>query len=146
MSDSLLDGKTNGGQVDAFRHGYWMAMLSATINPRKALSLGKAHEAGNKLDFLHNRNEEGERPDSVSSAMDLFNNLQGIEVRKRHPEANADEMKELIIKAILEGSFRILKTNRAGQYLDCSGQWLDLQLWKGRWDIPKCLISSSTSP
>jgi len=146
MSDSLLDGKTNGGQVDAFRHGYWMAMLSAAINPRKALALGRAHEAGNKLDFLNNRAEDGEHPDSVSSVMDLFNNLQGVEVRKHHPDANAEEMRELIIKSILEGTFRILKTNRAGQFLDCSGQGLDLQFWKGRWDIPKCLISSSSTP
>src|SRR5437868_602487 len=40
----LTDGDENGGQVDAFRHAYWMALLSQNICWRKARGLGKAHE------------------------------------------------------------------------------------------------------
>src|SRR4051812_15529731 len=35
MKDSTLDHDANGGQVDAFRHAYWMALLSQHIAPRK---------------------------------------------------------------------------------------------------------------
>src|SRR5437870_936061 len=34
--DSVLDHDADGGQVDAFRHAYWMALLSQHISPRKA--------------------------------------------------------------------------------------------------------------
>src|SRR5438105_3430445 len=36
MSDSSLDHDADGGQVDAFRHSYWMALLSQQISPSKA--------------------------------------------------------------------------------------------------------------
>jgi len=46
-----LDGYANGGQVDAFRHCFWMASLCAQIKEKKALKLGVAHEEGNEKDF-----------------------------------------------------------------------------------------------
>lgn len=49
--DSSLDGDDAGGQVDAFRHAYWMALLSQKICWKKALSLGRAHENGNYKSF-----------------------------------------------------------------------------------------------
>ena len=51
INDSLLDGDEAGGQVDAFRHAFWIASLSQKICWRKALSLGKAHEKGNYRSF-----------------------------------------------------------------------------------------------
>ena len=41
---NLLDGVAAGGQVDAFRHEYWMARLHQEIGKFAACSLGKAHE------------------------------------------------------------------------------------------------------
>jgi hypothetical protein len=142
-TDSRLDGRPNGGQVDAFRHGYWMAMLSASIKPYKAIALGKAHEQGNQRDFIKHRLEEGSLPDSVSSVMDLYNNLEGVEIRKGAPLASATETKELVIQAVLKGKLQILKTDAGGHFLDCTGQLIDLNAWKGRWGIPKCLVTSS---
>ena len=46
----LLDGDASGGQVDAFRHAFWMASLTAEIGWRKARKLGVAHEKGNYKD------------------------------------------------------------------------------------------------
>ena len=46
---STLDGDKNGGQVDAFRHAYWMASLTKYMRGGKALRLCKAHERGNYL-------------------------------------------------------------------------------------------------
>ena len=43
----LLDGDKNGGQVDAFRHAYWMARLHQEIGKNAALKLSKAHEKSN---------------------------------------------------------------------------------------------------
>ena len=50
-TSAILDGDADGGQVDAFRHAYWMAMLCRDIGWRKAYRLGKAHEKGNYLDY-----------------------------------------------------------------------------------------------
>src|SRR5258705_12173330 len=44
LRSPLLDGDFNGGQVDAFRHAYWMALLTQHMCWRKARWLGKAHE------------------------------------------------------------------------------------------------------
>ncbi|MBK6839510.1 MAG: hypothetical protein IPG90_15685 [Bacteroidetes bacterium] len=44
LLDSRLDGDEDGGQLDAFRHAFWMASLSQKICWRKALKLGIAHE------------------------------------------------------------------------------------------------------
>ena len=44
---NLLDGDASGGQVDAFRHAYWMARLKQEIGESAARSLGKAHEKEN---------------------------------------------------------------------------------------------------
>ena len=43
----VLDGDISGGQVDAFKHAYWMSTLSQNIRWKAALRLGKAHEKGN---------------------------------------------------------------------------------------------------
>src|SRR5437763_1189417 len=74
MKDSTIDHDSNGGQLDAFRHSYWMALLSQKISPRKAKRLGKAHEKGDYLNFKKHRLEDGLLPDSMASVMDLCNN------------------------------------------------------------------------
>jgi len=43
----VLDGDGAGGQVDAFRHAFWMASLRQEIGKNAARSLGKAHEREN---------------------------------------------------------------------------------------------------
>src|SRR5579872_2980015 len=46
-----LDNDINGGKLDAFKHSYWMAMLTVSIGAKKSNKLGIAHEKGNKHQF-----------------------------------------------------------------------------------------------
>ncbi len=55
----LLDGDRIGGQVDAFRHAYWMARLRQEIGKQSARSLGKAHEKDNYLTYKKVKLEDG---------------------------------------------------------------------------------------
>ncbi len=142
-NDKKLDGKTDGGQVDAFRHCYWMAMLSGSISAKKAIRLGMAHERGNYLDFKKGKTEEGAVPDSVSSAMDLFNNMRGIELRQVHPHEKASEISALVVEMILQGKLLIIRTDERGNFLDANHNKIDLNAWKGRWGVPKDLIPSA---
>ena len=68
---NLLDGDGSGGQVDAFRHAYWMARLRQEIGKRAARSLGKAHEKENYLTYKKRKLEDGVVPDEISSTMDF---------------------------------------------------------------------------
>jgi hypothetical protein len=141
--DKRLDGKTNGGQVDAFRHAYWMAMLSAEIGGRKAYKLGKAHEKGNYQSFRRGRFEEGARPDSIASAMDLFNNERGLELRKIFPGDTPEQMQQRVIALILEGKLLMLSMDERGRFLDVNRQAIDPEGWKKSWSIPKVLVPTA---
>ena len=80
-NSSTLDGDIAGGQVDAFKHAYWMALLSQHIKGRKALKLGKAHEKGNYKSFKKSiRKGFPTSNDKRSSEMDLWNNQKGIQI------------------------------------------------------------------
>lgn len=144
LTDSLLDGKANGGQVDAFRHAFWMVRLANGIGTRKARLLGIAHEKGNKEDFLKNRTEEGALSDSLASVMDLKNNQAGLELAHLHPRGTLSEMKTIVIDAAIRGKLFILLMDVKNNYYDCSGNKLDMQAWKDHWNIPKCLVTSNT--
>ena len=72
--DQALKGSGNSGQVDAFRHAFWMANLTKEIGWRRAKRLGLAHEKGNYKAYKKRKSEDGEIPDKMSSEMDLFNN------------------------------------------------------------------------
>jgi hypothetical protein len=144
LHDSLLDGKANGGQVDAFRHAFWMARLANGIGTRKARKLGLAHEKGNYQDFCKGRTEEGALSDSIASAMDLQNNRTGLELFKQHPRAGKEEMRAIVIDAIIRGKLCILLMDYKSNYYDCSGNRIDPDAWKGKWNIPKCLVGSNT--
>lgn len=141
-SDSLLDGDENGGQVDAFRHAYWMALLSENICWRKAKSLGKAHEKGNYREFKKHRLEEGTLPDSVSGEMDLFNNEVGIKIGRENKTSNGEELKIKIRDAVIGGKMIIIKKSISGEVLDCKGNIINLNDYVHQWNIPKCLIRS----
>lgn len=143
MNDALLDKDPSGGQADAFRHSYWMALLSQNISWRKARWLGKAHEKGNYRDFKKRKTEEGILPDSASCAMDLYNNMKGIEAGRANKKSSEEELKILIIDAIRKGEMRILNKDSTGNYLDCETKKIDMNEWQGQWGIPKCLVPSN---
>ncbi len=141
--DSALDGDESGGQVDAFRHSYWMALLSQKIKPVKALKLGIAHEKGNKILFKKSKPEEGILPDSASTVMDLENNKIGIEIGKNNKELSDEKLQLLIKNDIIKGKMKVLLKNKNGIFLDCEKNIIDLKYYSGKWNIPKCLVNSN---
>ena len=143
QQDSLLDGDPDGGQVDAFRHTFWMASLSQKMRAKKAWRLGKAHEKGNYCSYKKGKLEENQVPDSMASVMDLFNNALGIEIGRYQKENSEEELKKLVVTAILDGMARVLAKDKSGNYLDCDGKKIDPALYKGQWSIPKCLVPSN---
>jgi hypothetical protein len=140
--EKSLDTLISGGNLDAFKHTYWMACLSAKIGIRKALKLGKAHEKGNYLQYKKHKKEEGQVPDSVSSVMDLWNNVLGAEIYLVNKTKNTDTLKTKVLEAIKIGKAKVIKTNANHQFLDCENKIIDMQAYQGKWNVPKCLINS----
>lgn len=141
--DTILDGDSDGGRVDAFRHTYWMARLSQTFCWKKAIKLGKAHEKGNYKQYKKGKkDEEGVLPDSVSSAMDLFNNSVGASIGCANPFLSKKELQELVIQLIIVGKTKIISKNNDGIPLDCNGKLIETDVFFNRWNIPKCLVNS----
>lgn len=138
-----LDRDSQGGQLDAFRHSYWMARLAQKINPRKAQKLGIAHEKGNYIDFKKHRTEDGILPDKISSAMDLYNNERGLNVGFQNRRVDADSLRMLIIKAIKNGEMITIYKDKEGNYLQCNDSLINLSDYINTWNIPKCLVPSS---
>jgi hypothetical protein len=148
VNDSLaktttLDGDKNGGQVDAFRHAYWMASLSENIGWRKALKLGRAHEKANYLDYKKHILEEGQHPDKASGDMDLYNNNIGIEIGKENINVKGQELQQLIISGILAGKMKIIKKDTHGNFLDEQNNIIPSDSLKGKWNNGKCLVNSN---
>jgi hypothetical protein len=143
INDPDLDKDYNGGQVDAFRHGYWMALLTQEIGAFSARWLGKAHEKSNYLDFKNKVLEEGSLPDYTACEMDLKNNEQGIKIGKQKPDMKREEIEALVKKKILEGEFFIIKKNTDGEFLNSSGERIPKERYLGLWHNPKTLVPSN---
>lgn len=140
-SKNLLDSFENGGKLDAYRHVYYMAMLAQKINHKKLAKLGEAHEKDNYFDFINRKNENGELPDSLSSVMDIINNSIGIElVKKEDEDLSPEALSQKCINAIQEGQAYYIKRDKEGRYVNCHGVVIDMEQYKGKWNIPKCLV------
>jgi hypothetical protein len=148
VTDSILATGTmgkdaNGGKVDAFRHAYWMALVSQKIGKRRALSLGKAHERSNYRDYKKHRKEEGTIPDKISSEMDIWNNKLGADLGSSCRKTEVKTIQEMIIQAINDGMLKVVRKNHAGQFLDANGNLIDPIELKGKWKNNKCLMNSN---
>ena len=99
-NDTILKGIGNGLQIDAFRHAYWMALLTREIGWRRSNKLGKAHEKGNYKTYKKGEVEDGVLPDKISSEMDLHNNGVGIDIGKK---INVENLKNEVIQAVKLG-------------------------------------------
>lgn len=141
--DTLLDADGNGGQLDAFRHCLWTALLTKEINPKRAKKLGDAHEKGNYKDFLKKRNEDGTIPDKASSQMDYLNNDIGIFIGNNYKEIQTDSLIKIIRKELLDGNLWIIKKTKTGQFIDCEGNIIDNSELIGKWENNKCLVKSN---
>ncbi|MBA2611288.1 MAG: hypothetical protein H0U95_04900 [Bacteroidetes bacterium] len=138
----LLDNYTNGGKLDAFRHVFFMAAFSQKINIKKLRKLGIAHEKGNYHQFLKQTKENDEAPDSLSNVMDLTNNELGFKIGSENKKKTLEELKQEVIKEIKEGKAVIMKRQQNGKYVDCNNKIIDAGIYKGKWFVPKCLVSS----
>jgi len=139
----LLDKDIAGGQVDAFRHAYWMARLRQKIGKCAALSLGKAHERDNYKTFKKNKFEDGILPDQASKEMDLFNNKVGLGFTKKGISADRNEIINQIINTILKGDLKIIKKDSVGNYLTCEGALIPSTALLHSWKNNKCIIPSN---
>jgi hypothetical protein len=137
-----LDSTLSGGNLDAFRHAYWMARLTQRIGEKRARRLGEAHEKGNYRMFLKGKLEEGMRPDSLSSVMDLQNNEWGIKMGKENPKLLPQQVSDLVVRELLGGKGIKLLCSPEGAWLDCSQKTIDLFAYSGRWHIPFCLVAT----
>lgn len=142
-NDQRLDGISDGGRLDAFRHAYWMARLTQEIGPRRAYRLGGAHEKGNYHMFRKGREEDGALPDEPSCTMDFLNNDVGIDVGKKNPAADHAELSEIIIRMIEEGKLFVISRDSSGHFLNCKGERIDMTKYRGQWQNPKCVVPSA---
>lgn len=140
---NLLDRDASGGQVDAFRHAFWMARLRQEIGKSAARSLGKAHEKENYQTFKKRQLEDGIVPDEISSTMDLHNNEEGLKLIKKGSEISQRTLIYKVINAIKSGKMRVIKKDKKGNFLTCDGKLISLISLKGKWKNNKCLISSN---
>jgi hypothetical protein len=138
-----LDSFTAGGKADAFRHIYYMALYSQKIKARKLVKLGEAHERSNYRQFKKNKDEYGEKPDSLSSVMDLKNNKVGITLGSQNKTLDKKELAQLVIAEIKNGKAVIMKRNSKGEHLRCDGNVIEMAQFKNTWNIPKCLVPSN---
>jgi len=148
VSDSIkktnvLDKDASGGQVDAFRHAFWMARLRQELGKSAARSLGKAHERENYKTFKKRKLEDGSVPDEISSIMDLHNNEQGLALVVKDEKVSQKELIIRIINAIKSGKMKIIKKDSKGNFLTCDGIVISPKSLKGKWKNNKCLIASN---
>lgn len=139
---NLLDGDHAGGQVDAFRHAYWMARLRQEIGESAARSLGKAHEKENYQTYKERKLEDGVVPDEISSKMDLFNNEVGLSLTLKGKKTPHKALVYRVANAIQQGKMRIIKKDKNGGFLTCNGKRINKKALKGKWKNNKCLVSS----
>lgn len=142
-SSKQLDTLESGGKLDAFRHTFTMAYLCRFVKVKKLRKLGKAHEKGNKLHFFKNHQENGERADSLACEMDLRNNELGFIIGESQKNIKIDELKELVLVQIRQGNAWFLKKNSKNVYISCNNEPININLYKGKWFVPKCLVKSN---
>ncbi|MCX7727862.1 MAG: DUF4823 domain-containing protein [Bacteroidia bacterium] len=106
----ILDTIENGGKLDAFRHGFFMACFAQKVKAKKLIKLGIAHEKDDLSYFLKKRKTEyWDIPDSASIQMDLYNNLIGIETGTKYRKIKPIQMKDTIIHYIHIKKLKTLK-------------------------------------
>jgi hypothetical protein len=146
VTDSLNKAGTlsdpNGGQLDAFRHAYWCALMMQQLPERVVRRVGENHEKGNYLDFRKGKLEDGMRTDSMACVMDMKNNEVGISIACSQTERKNISLIQLIIEDIWNGKLFILKKDQSGNYLDVDDKIITISDYKNKWYIPKCIVSS----
>ncbi|WCC44832.1 hypothetical protein PJW08_14960 [Tenacibaculum finnmarkense] len=139
----VLDGDGSGGQVDAFRHAFWMASLRQEIGKNAARSLGKAHERENYQTYKKRKLEDGVIPDKIATTMDLFNNNIGLSLTKKGVITPKKALIYKVINAVKAGRLKIIKKDANGNFLTCNNTPISEKSLKGKWENNKCLVNSN---
>ena len=137
------DASYSDGQLDALRHALWMALTARQIGVEKARSLGKAHEAGNKIMAQKKQKEHGSLADKASTDMDLRNNEVGLRMAQENPDASVEQLVTSIENQIKEGRLWIIKQDARGRYLSWEGHKLNEKDYRGKWLSPRCIVPSN---
>lgn len=138
-----LDSFSSGGQLDAFRHVFFMAAFHQKVKAKKLRKLGRAHENKNYRQFLKGETPGEWQHDSLSMVMDLHNNEVAFGLKTDTHSVSLEELKEKVIQSLLSGKALIMKRNRKGQLLKCDNSLLRPEDYGKVWYIPKCLVSSN---
>ncbi|MFN8393940.1 MAG: hypothetical protein U0176_04630 [Bacteroidia bacterium] len=141
--DPRLDHDPIGGRLDAFRHGYWMALLGQEFRAGKARSLGRAYERSNYLQWKRGQLEDGGVQDSCSSKMDLLNNEVGIRIGRVNREIGNAELAGMVMDSVAAGAFWVISKDSDGRSLDAQGNELPDSEWKGKWVNRRILLRSN---
>lgn len=106
----LLDTIENGGKLDAFRHGFFMACFAQKIKPKKLIKLGIAHEKDDVRSYSKKRKTEfKDIPDSASIQMDLYNNQIGMELGRKYKKIPSTQLKDTILIYIQKNQFKTIR-------------------------------------
>ncbi len=135
----VIGADNNGGQLDAFKHTYWMLLLSQDIGSKAALRLGNAHEKGNYRSFKNGSKEDGYLPDKVSSDMDLFNNQVGLDLYENFPDESKQEHIDHVLNSLRKGELRMIK-KEGSKFINCQGLVIEPTALIATWENEKCLI------
>lgn len=139
--ENFLGGNTEGGKFDAFRHIYWTYSLTKEIGEEKTRRVGEIYENYNRYIF---NNIDYSGYDSVSMAMDLFNNDIGIELGKN--KITDSLIFNEITNIIFSGKAKIVKKNTLEQSLDENDNVIPEEEWKKKWINNRKLVNSNYKP
>ncbi|RLD42978.1 MAG: hypothetical protein DRI86_10770 [Bacteroidetes bacterium] len=137
--DKILFDKS-GGNLDAFKHSYWMASLSQNIKEKKARKIGIIHEKVNYRQYKRALRKGKCVQDSTASLMDLKNNDVGILIGLENKKIQESELIKLVIFAVESGKLFIVSKDEKGNYLDCNGEIIINT--ECRWNKGRCLMKS----
>lgn len=145
IKNNVLDQDLSGGQIDAFRHAFWMAnMVLNGVPPEVALELGEVHEKSNVYEYKARSTNNLSMLDASSCYMDLFNNIKGVELALGLPKTTTqNELIHLLLNRVSLGDFAIIYKDYLGNMLTCEGQILTIEAQSNSWYNGKCIVPSN---
>lgn len=145
IKNNVLDQDLSGGQIDAFRHAFWMgAMVLNGVPPEVALELGEVHEKSNISEYKARSANNLSMLDASSCYMDLFNNIKGIELALSMPKnCTTQQLIHCILTRVALGDFAIIYKDYSGNMLTCEGEILSIEEQSSSWYNGKCVVPSN---
>ena len=142
-NDSITDNDNNGGQLDAFKHAYFMALLTKNIGFKPAKKFGIAYEITNYKTYKKSKKKNNNLNyyDYKSCLMDYLNNNVGLTIGITYKNLNEDDIKKVVLDYLFSGKLYILLKDDYNNFLDCNNCIIDIS--KNDWFTNKCLVPSN---